>query len=51
MPKTLITTVPFAGKNRLPLELLEKSNIDYLINLLNKNLTEDELELTWVVSI
>ena len=43
MPKTLITTVPFSGKNRLPLELLEKANIDYLINPLNKKLTEDEL--------
>jgi D-3-phosphoglycerate dehydrogenase / 2-oxoglutarate reductase len=43
MYKTLITTVPFADKNRLPLELLEKANIDYLINPLNKKLTEDEL--------
>ena len=43
MPKTLITTVPFADKNRLPLELLEKANIDYMINPLNKKLTEDEL--------
>jgi len=43
MPKALITTVPFADKNRLPLELLEKANIDYLINPLNKKLTEDEL--------
>jgi hypothetical protein len=40
MPKTLITTVPFSGKNRLPLELLEKANIDYLINTLNKKLIE-----------
>ena len=43
MPKILITTVPFSDKNRLPLELLEKANIDYLINPLNKKLTEDEL--------
>ena len=43
MSKTLITTVPFADKNPLPLELLEKANIDYLINPLNKKLTEDEL--------
>ena len=43
MPKALITTVPFADKNRLPLELLEQENIDYLINPLNKKLTEDEL--------
>jgi len=43
MPKALITTVPFGDKNRLPLELLESSEIDYLINPLNKKLTEDEL--------
>ena len=43
MPKALITTVPFGDKNRLPLDLLEKSNIEYLINPLNKKLTEDEL--------
>ena len=43
MYKILVTTVPFADKNRLPLELLEKANIDYLINPLNKKLTEDEL--------
>ena len=43
MPKVLITTVPFGDKNRLPLELLENENIEYLINPLNKKLTEDEL--------
>ena len=43
MKKALITTVPFGDKNRLPLDLLEKSNIEYLINPLNKKLTEDEL--------
>jgi D-3-phosphoglycerate dehydrogenase len=43
MHKVLITTVPFADKNRLPLELLEENNIEYLINPLNKKLTEDEL--------
>jgi D-3-phosphoglycerate dehydrogenase len=43
MPKVLITTVPFGNKNRLPLDLLEDNNIDYLINPLNKKLTEDEL--------
>jgi len=43
MTKALITTVPFADKYRLPLELLEKERIDYLINPLNKKLTEDEL--------
>jgi len=43
MPKALITTVPFGDKNRLPLELLESAEIDYLINPLNKKLTENEL--------
>jgi D-3-phosphoglycerate dehydrogenase / 2-oxoglutarate reductase len=41
--KVLITTVPFGDKNRLPLDLLEKENIEYLINPLNKKLTEDQL--------
>jgi len=43
MPKVLITTVPFADKNSLPLDLLENSEIEYLINPLNKKLTENEL--------
>ena len=43
MSKVLITTIPFADKDRLPLELLENANIDYLINPLSKKLTEDEL--------
>jgi len=43
MPKVLITTVPFADKNRLPLGLLEEAAVEYLINPLNKKLTEDEL--------
>ena len=41
--KALITTVPFADKNALPIELLEDAGIDYVINPLNKKLTEDEL--------
>ena len=41
--RVLITTVPFGNKNRQPLDLLEKSKIEYLINPLNKKLTEDEL--------
>jgi hypothetical protein len=32
MLKVLITTVPFGDKDRYPLELLEKNNIEYLIN-------------------
>jgi D-3-phosphoglycerate dehydrogenase / 2-oxoglutarate reductase len=43
MFKVLVTTVPFSVKNRYPLDLLEKNNIEYLINPLNKKLTEDEL--------
>jgi len=43
MNKVLITTVPFGDKDRLPLELLESSSIDYVINPLAKKLTEDEL--------
>ena len=42
MPKSLITTVPFGDKNRLPIELLENAEIEYLINPLNKKLTEDK---------
>jgi D-3-phosphoglycerate dehydrogenase / 2-oxoglutarate reductase len=41
--KVLITTVPFGEKNREPLNALESHNIEYLINPLNKKLTEDEL--------
>ncbi len=43
MPKALITTVPFGDKNRLPFELLENAGIEYLVNPLNKKLTENEL--------
>jgi len=43
MPKVLITTIPFADKNRLPLDLLENVAVECLINPLNKKLTEDEL--------
>ena len=43
MLKILITTVPFGDKNRRPLELLENSSVNFLINPLNKKLTEDEL--------
>lgn len=43
MPKVLITTVPFADKNRLPLEQLESSGIEYVINPLGRRLKEEEL--------
>lgn len=41
--KVLITTVPFAANNMLPLELLDSADIEYYINPLNKKLTENEL--------
>ena len=43
MPKVLITTIPFADKNRQPLDLLENTGIEYLINPFNKKLSENEL--------
>lgn len=43
MTKVLITTIPFADKNRLPLELLEGVGIEYQINPYNKKLTEGQL--------
>ncbi len=43
MRKALITTVPFGDKSQKPLELLRNAGIEYLINPLNKKLTEDEL--------
>ena len=48
--KALITTVPFANKNILPLEVLDASGIDYLINPLNKKLNENEHTHTFIVS-
>jgi len=41
--KVLITTVPFGQNNRLPIELLETAGVEYIINPLNKKLTEKEL--------
>jgi len=41
--RALITTVPFAARDRTPLELLESAGIDYLINPLGRKLSEDEL--------
>ena len=43
MAKGLITTAPFGVHNRLPLDLLEKAGIEYLINPYKKKLTEDQL--------
>jgi D-3-phosphoglycerate dehydrogenase len=42
-PKALITTVPFADKNRLPLEQLASAGVEYLINPLGRRLKEEEL--------
>ena len=43
MSQVLITTVPFAQHNSLPIELLEGLGGDYTINPLGRRLTEDEL--------
>lgn len=43
MKKVLITTVPFADRNRLPLELLDGVGVEWLINPLGRKLNEDEL--------
>lgn len=43
MAKALITTVPFADANRLPLEMLESAGVDYYINPLGRRLKEHEL--------
>ena len=39
MSKVLITTVPFADKNILPLEILKQNNIEFLINPENAYMT------------
>jgi D-3-phosphoglycerate dehydrogenase len=43
MSKILITTVPFADKNRLPVELMSAANIDFVINPIGRKLKEPEL--------
>ena len=43
MTKVLISTFPFAAKNRLPIELLQDAGIEYLINPIGRKLKEDEL--------
>jgi len=43
MKKILITTVPFGDKSQLPLKMLKDAGVEYLINPLNKKLTESEL--------
>ena len=41
--KVLITTVPFGDKDKRPLDILDNVGVQYLINPLDKKLTEDEL--------
>lgn len=43
MKRVLITTVPFAKMNQLPIELLNAAGIEFVINPLNKKLTSQEL--------
>ena len=43
MSKVLITTVPFAERNKLPLELLDGAKANYVINPIGRRLNEDEL--------
>ena len=43
MPRVLITTVPFARANKLPLELMQTAGIEYEINPLKRKLKEHEL--------
>lgn len=41
--RILITTVPFANKEKLPIQLLEKAGVEYVINPFNKKLTAGQL--------
>jgi len=41
--KALITTIPFATHNRLPIELLQGAGIDYVINPFNTKISEEQL--------
>jgi D-3-phosphoglycerate dehydrogenase len=43
MSKVLITTVPFAEKDRSPIDKLNAAGIEYLINPLGRKLKEEEL--------
>jgi D-3-phosphoglycerate dehydrogenase / 2-oxoglutarate reductase len=43
MKKVLITTVPFGKKDKSSIEMLESEGIEYVINPLNRKLTEEEL--------
>ena len=43
MGRVLITTVPFATHDRLPIDLLDSVGVDYVVNPTGRRLTEDEL--------
>lgn len=43
--KILVSTFPFAKLNILPFEILNSLNVDFIVNPLNKKLTETELIL------
>ena len=43
MTKVLITTIPFADKNKLPIDLLNGAGIEFVINPLKRKLCEGEL--------
>ena len=43
MSRILITTVPFADRNRFPLEMLDANGMNYRLNPFKRKLTEDEL--------
>lgn len=43
MSRVLITTVPFAATNTLPLDMLRAAGIEFVINPINRKLREDEL--------
>ena len=43
MARVLVTTVPFGERDRTPLEMLEASGVDWLVNPIDRKLTESEL--------
>lgn len=42
-PRVFVATVPFAGSNQLPIDLLNAAGIEYVINPVGRKLTESEL--------
>ena len=43
MTKVFISTVPFGEYDRRPIEMLEESGLDFVINPLNRKLTPKEV--------